>query len=155
MSFSFKSSQSFDDYSDTKDKSTASLLDSKSRLIFVEIDRIAEIELETIFISLSSNNEFKLIIYRQYVNVIDGIAWWLKKQLDKNNRIESLTWFDAKESDIRYAILLIAAVKAEYYVILSAAHIESRTQLLTLSDTFQFVTKQCERSRESFQASKL
>lgn len=87
-----------------------------SGLLPNEIDRIAETEPQATFLSVPIDKGYRAITFRQYANAINGTAYWLEKHLGKGDQSQSLAWFGAGGSDIRYAILLVAAVKAGYYV---------------------------------------
>ena len=95
---------------------TAQSFPTRSELLPIEIDQIAKTEPRATFLSVPSDDGYKAITFRQYANAIDGTAYWLEKHLGKGDKSRSLAWFGAGGSDVRYAILLLAAVKAGYYV---------------------------------------
>lgn len=95
--------------------------DGYSQLIPTLIDQIAENEPEATWAAVSvspteTNAGYQNITYQQLANAINSAAWWLEEQLGRGDMTEPLVYFGTGGSDIGYAILLIAAVKAGYYV---------------------------------------
>ena len=91
-------------------------VDISRQLMPVVIDQIAKDEPETSFISLSNETGYTTITFGQYANAIDGVAWWLEQNIGKGDLGEALAYLGTGGGDIYYAILLIAAHKAGYYV---------------------------------------
>lgn len=60
---------------------------------------------------------FRKITYGILANAINGVAWWLKKELGTSQTFETLSYIGP--SDLRYVIMLLGAVKAGYKVRLS------------------------------------
>lgn len=91
------------------------------KLIPTVVDQIAETEPEAVWATVSVSPfgidaGFQTITYQQFANAINGIAWWLEEELGRGDTTEPLVYFGTGGSDIRYPILLIAAVKAGYFV---------------------------------------
>ncbi|KAL9619388.1 MAG: hypothetical protein Q9160_005983 [Pyrenula sp. 1 TL-2023] len=57
-------------------------------------------------------NGYRAITYRQFANAINGAAWWLEKTMGKGQDFETLAYIGP--NDVRYQILLVAAIKAGY-----------------------------------------
>lgn len=98
-----------------------------SQLIPTVIDQIAETEPGATFAAVSISPTgidagYQNITYQQLANAINGVAWWLEAELGRGDMTEPLVYFGTGGSDVGYAIVLIAAVKAGFYVsrILSA-----------------------------------
>lgn len=98
-----------------------------SQLIPTVIDQIAETEPGATFAAVSISPTgidvgYQNITYQQLANAINGVAWWLEAELGRGDMTEPLAYFGTGGSDVGYAIVLIAAVKAGFYVsrILSA-----------------------------------
>lgn len=90
--------------------------DISRQLMPVLIDQIAKDEPEASFLSLSNENGYTTITFAQYANAINGVAWWLEHTIGKGHLGEALAYFGSGGGDLYYAILLIAAHKAGYYV---------------------------------------
>lgn len=91
------------------------------QLIPTVIDQIAKTEPEATWAAVSVSPTgidagYQNVTYKQFATAINGVAWWLKEELGHGDTTEPLVYFGTGGSDIRYAILLIAAVKAGYYV---------------------------------------
>lgn len=91
------------------------------QLIPTVVDQIAETEPETAWAAVSvspTGNDagYQNITYRQFANAINSIAWWLEEELGRGDMTEPFVYFGTGGSDVRYVMLLIAAVKAGYYV---------------------------------------
>lgn len=90
-------------------------------LIPTVVDQIAETEPEAAWATVTVSPfgidaGFQNITYQQFANAINGVAWWLEEELGRGDTTEPLVYFGTGGSDIGYPILLIAAVKAGYYV---------------------------------------
>ena len=57
---------------------------------------------------------FRRVTYRELSNAVNGAAWWLSKSLGQGESFETLAYIGLW--DIRYVVLLLAAVKAGYKV---------------------------------------
>lgn len=94
--------------------------DMSRRLMPMVVDQIAETEPDTVWaavpISTKTSPRYLDISYRQFANAINGIAWWLEKELGRGDTTEPLAYFGSGSSDIGYIILLVGAVKAGYFV---------------------------------------
>ena len=92
-------------------------------LLPTAVDRIAEVEPQAMWIAMplapvEGKYEYKHITYHQFANAINSVAWWLDKEIGKSPNVQSLAYFGTGGGDIGYPILLIAAVKAGFYVTL-------------------------------------
>ena len=117
-------------------------VDISKQLMPVVIDQIAKEEPETPFISLSSEIGYTTITFSQYANAINGVAWWLEHNIGKGDLGEALAYLGTGGGDIYYAILLIAAHKAGYYVSSISLSVCPNLQLANSeSDAIQFATK--------------
>ncbi|MCJ1463036.1 hypothetical protein MMC07_001640 [Pseudocyphellaria aurata] len=95
------------------------------QLIPTVVDQIAETEPETTWAVVSvlpTGNDagYQNITYRQFANAINSIAWWLEGELGRGDMTEPFVYFGTGGSDVRYVMLLIAAVKAGYYTLLNS-----------------------------------
>ena len=91
-------------------------------LLPTTVDRIAEVEPQAMWIAMpvapvEGKYKYKIITYQQFANAINSVAWWLDKEMRKSSNIQPLAYFGTGGGDIGYPILLIAAVKAGFYVI--------------------------------------
>ena len=91
------------------------------QLLPCAVDQIAETEPDATWATISTSPTkidagYQNITYLQFANAINGLAWWLEEELGRGDTSEPLAFFGTSGSDVRYAILLIAAVKAQYYV---------------------------------------
>lgn len=91
------------------------------QLIPTVVDQIAEAEPEATWVAVSVSPTgldagYQSITYQQFANAINGVARWLEEELGRGDTTEPLLFFGTGGSDVRYAILLIAAVKAGYFV---------------------------------------
>lgn len=92
----------------------------------IVIDEIAETEPNATWVAVPSSSTktgagYISINYRQYANAINGIAWWLEKELGRSDTTKPIAYFGTGSSDIGYPILLVGAAKAGYYVSLVIA----------------------------------
>ena len=94
--------------------------DVSQELLPVVIDRLAEEDPDGVFVTLCTGNGNEPILFRQYANAINRTASWLERQLGRGDNGEGLAYLGTGGGDIYYAILLVAAVKAGYFV--SARH---------------------------------
>ena len=89
------------------------------RLLPAVIDQIAESEPVAVYAeyaTLSIDGQIRLnpVTYRQFANSINGVAWWLQKELGRGDSHRTLAYIGP--NDLRYYILIVAAVKAGYKV---------------------------------------
>ena len=91
-------------------------VDFSRQLMPVVIDQIAREEPDAAFISLTNETGYTTISFGQYANAINGVAWWLEHNIGKGDLGEALAYMGTGGGDIYYAILLVAAHKAGYYV---------------------------------------
>lgn len=89
---------------------------SSRRLITSVIDQIAEEEPEPAWIVAPASDVSHNLNYRQFANAINGVSWWLEREIGRGNGFTSLVFFGTGGGDVRYPILLLGAVKAGYYV---------------------------------------
>lgn len=85
------------------------------------VDRIAEAEPEATWLSVplppvKGRYEYQDIPYRKFANAVNGAAWWLESELGKGDGTQSLAYFGSSVTDIGYPIILLAAVKAGFFV---------------------------------------
>lgn len=91
------------------------------QLIPTVVDEVAETEPEATWAAVSVSSTgidagYKNITNQQFADAINSVAWWLEEELGRGDMTEPLAYFGTGGSDVGYAILLIAAVKAGYYV---------------------------------------
>lgn len=85
------------------------------------VDQIAETEPEAVWAAVSVSPTgidagYTNITYQQFANAINSVARWLEEELGRGDSTELVVYLGVGGSDVRYVILLIAAVKAGYYV---------------------------------------
>lgn len=71
-------------------------------------------------------NGYRAITYWQFANAINGAAWWLEKTLGHGQDFETLAYIGP--NDVRYQILLVAAIKVGYKVGAKDAFVGERTK---------------------------
>ena len=64
--------------------------------------------------TLSYEEGYRRITYRDLANVINGIAWWLQDTLGPGQNFEALAYIGP--NDLRYPALILGAAKAGYTV---------------------------------------
>ena len=64
--------------------------------------------------TLSYEEGYRRITYRNFANVINGIAWWLQDTLGPGQDFEALAYIGP--NDLRYPALILGAAKAGYTV---------------------------------------
>lgn len=88
------------------------------RLLPVLVDEISRDDPERVFVSIARSSMpedgFKDITYRSFANAINKAAWWLEENLGRSQNFEVLAY--AGPSDVRYPIIVYAAVKVGYKV---------------------------------------
>ena len=90
--------------------------DVSRELMPVLIDRIASEDPNGVFVTLASESGNRPITFKQYANAINGVAFWLESRLGRSFTNQCLAYMGIGGGDLFYPILLIAAVKAGYYV---------------------------------------
>ena len=95
--------------------------DVSQLLLPTTVDRIAEVEPQAMWIAMplapvDGKYKYRTINYQQFANAINSAAWWLDKEMGKSRNIRPLAYFGTGGGDVGYPILLIAAVKAGFYV---------------------------------------
>ena len=75
--------------------------------IYAEIPKLVE----------SYAEGYRNVTYREFGNAINGTARWIVDTLGQSKDFETLVYFGPH--DIRYAVLLVAAVKAGYKVLIN------------------------------------
>lgn len=88
------------------------------RLIPHIIDGLALTNPRKVFASYSRSSNlqegFRDVNYLQLANAINSCAWWIESQVGKGHDFATLTYIGP--SDLRYAILTVAAIKTGYKV---------------------------------------
>ena len=64
--------------------------------------------------TLSYEEGYRKITYRDFANAINGIAWWLQEVLGPGQDFEALAYIGP--NDLRYPALILGAAKAGYTV---------------------------------------
>ncbi len=87
------------------------------RLIASRIDELAQHEPERVWLSIPASRPadgFKNITWATGANAIDRAAWWIESTLGKRDGKSTVAYIGPQ--DMRYLILLVAAIKAGYIV---------------------------------------
>lgn len=87
------------------------------RLIATRIEELAQHEPERVWLSIPSSRPsdgFKDITWATGANAIDRAAWWMESTLGKGKEQSTLAYIGPQ--DMRYLVLLVAAIKAGYIV---------------------------------------
>ena len=116
-------------------------IDISRQLMPVLIDQTAKEEPELPFISLANEKGYTTITFGQYANAINGLAWWLERNIGKGDLGEALAYLGTGGGDVYYAILLIAAHKAGYYVSSLSPWVCLDQPGNSASDAIQFATQ--------------
>ena len=95
------------------------VLPQRKQLLNNIVDGLAQIRPESTWAKVprdltSYNDGYRRISYKMMASAIDGLAWWIKRQLGESKTFETLAYFGTW--DPRYILLLLAAVKAGYKV---------------------------------------
>lgn len=64
--------------------------------------------------SLSYDEGYRRITYRDFANAVNGISWWLHDVLGPGQGFEALAYIGP--NDLRYPTLILGAAKAGYMV---------------------------------------
>lgn len=89
------------------------------------IDEIAARRPNRSFISLPINNDdlsegYRDLTYSDFARAVDRCAWWIVSKLGRreseNGRLETRTLAYVGPQDVRYAVLILGAVKGGYAV---------------------------------------
>ena len=64
--------------------------------------------------TLSYEQGYRRITYRDFANAINGLSWWLHDVLGPGQDFETLAYIGP--NDLRYPALILAAAKAGYVV---------------------------------------
>lgn len=89
------------------------------RLLPHALDELAKTEPDRAYVSVPQssfiNKGMKDITVKQVANAVNNLAWWIEKNCGKpKTEFDTLAYVGV--SDIRYAILLNAAIKSGYKV---------------------------------------
>lgn len=94
------------------------------RLLLVCITEIAEQDPERLFAEfidpplLLGNNPDNIwrLTFREFSRMIDRAAWWLDAQFRNNGLTRSTTFAYLGRADVRYLVILVAAIKCGHLV---------------------------------------
>lgn len=93
-------------------------LEAEPTLVPKLIDGRAYSEPDRLFCAIPRSTDLKdglrCITYRHFANAVNKCAWWIEKELGKGENFETLAYVGP--SDIRYAIITLAAVKTGHKV---------------------------------------
>ncbi|KAF5541761.1 NRPS-like enzyme [Fusarium mexicanum] len=107
------------------------------RLLHDLIDEIAILDEGRIFASIPISddpvNGFMDITYDRFAVAIDRTAWWLQKTMRGRPRLETFAYLG--RNDLRYQLLIIAAIKTCYKILLPSVRNSSYVQTLLLDKT--------------------
>ncbi|RGP66053.1 nrpslike enzyme [Fusarium sporotrichioides] len=108
------------------------------RLIHELIDEISILDEGRIFASIPVSDDpvdgFMDITYRRLALAIDRAAWWLQKAMQGRPRLETFAYLG--RNDLRYQLLIIAAIKTHYQILLPSVRNSSYVQTLLLNKTY-------------------
>ncbi|KAF5686208.1 NRPS-like enzyme [Fusarium denticulatum] len=107
------------------------------RLLHDLIDEIAILDEGRIFTSIPISDDpvdgFIDITYDRFAVAIDRTAWWLQKSMRGRPRLETFAYLG--RNDLRYQLLIIAAIKTCYKILLPSVRNSSYVQTLLLDKT--------------------
>lgn len=63
---------------------------------------------------LTYEHGYRTVTYKDFANVINGLAWWLENSLGRSDNQDVLAYIGP--NDIRYNALVVAAIKVGYLV---------------------------------------
>ena len=89
------------------------------RLVPSVIDETAQSEPEKVYAAIPMSPGdldagYRDITFGQLASAVNGVAWWLEKELGKSSDFKTLAYLGP--NDLRYPIVAIAAVKVGYKV---------------------------------------
>ena len=85
---------------------------------------------------------FRSVTRQQFASAVNGAAWWLEESLGRGRDFQTLAYFGPW--DVRYNILLFAAVKVGYKV-RWYSNFDVRWRLILSADVLPFSSIQCQR----------
>ncbi|KAM0344837.1 hypothetical protein ACHAPU_007219 [Fusarium lateritium] len=107
------------------------------RLLHELIDEIAILDEDRIFASIpvseDAADEFKDITYGQLAVAIDRTAWWLLEVMGGRPPLETFAYLG--RNDLRYQLLIVAAIKTHYKILLPSLRNSSSVQELLMNKT--------------------
>ena len=94
-------------------------LPHRKQLLNHMVDGMAQVRPESVWAKIPQDNlsydaGYRKITYRLFANAINGMAWWLRREIGESKHFDTLAYFGTW--DPRYIILLLGAVKAGYKV---------------------------------------
>lgn len=90
--------------------------DVSREVVPVLLDRLATEQPDAVLVTYSTGAGPVPVTRKQYTNAVDNVAYWLEKELGKGDKSEGLAYFGSGGGDVRYGIVMLAAVKAGFYV---------------------------------------
>jgi acyl-CoA synthetase (AMP-forming)/AMP-acid ligase II len=92
--------------------------DCDKRLIPTLIDELATTDTTRVFVSIprttTIEDGFEDITYGDLARAVNRCAWWMERTLQRSETFETLNYVGPQ--DLRYVILLFAAIKTGYQV---------------------------------------
>ncbi len=89
-----------------------------SRLLPQVVDQLSQSEPNRIYATIPVSSDlsqgFRDITMLEVAQAVDGFAYWLEENLSRNTAFETISYTGI--SDLRYAIVFLAAVKCGYKV---------------------------------------
>ncbi|KAL9120029.1 MAG: hypothetical protein Q9187_003419 [Circinaria calcarea] len=100
-------------------------LPHRKQLLNHMVDGMAQVRPESVWAKipwddLSYNAGYRKITYRLFANAVNGVAWWLLRELGQSERFDTLAYFGTW--DPRYIILLLGAVKVGYKMVFPSSN---------------------------------
>lgn len=132
-------------------------LKPESALLPHLVDRLALEKPDAIYVeypksATSYDDGFYQITFRDFANVINGLTWWLTKNLGPGNG-EVLPYIGP--NDVRYPALVLATVKAGYAVRITSRHQLWSNMVLIVVAVLYISEKQSRRPRKPYPAPEL
>ena len=82
------------------------------------IDKVAEQTPNRVFVSLPAGvdieDEYRDYTYQDFARAIDNCAWWIDETIGRGTTFNTLAYIGSQ--DIRYALLILAAIKTGHKV---------------------------------------
>lgn len=121
--------------------------DAGRRLLPTVIDELARTRPERAFssipLSLDPRDGCRDVNYREFANAINRCAWWVQHEIGRGRNFETIAYMGP--TDIRYAIICIAAIKTGYTVGNKQQRATPLKTNIRCSDLLFLTEKQCRR----------
>ncbi|MCJ1313636.1 hypothetical protein MMC25_007315 [Agyrium rufum] len=108
--------------------------DCGQRLLPTYIDELARSDPDRLYVSVPRSTDikdgFRDVSFQTFANAINRCAWWIEKTLGRSDNFETLAYLGPQ--DLRYCILVVAAIKTGHKMFFTSPRISLEAHLALL-----------------------